>query len=71
MMKIATKIDMEDHSSSCIDDFGIADILHDGDINDDDDADDGQNDYDNHDVGDNIDDDIGDEQIQSQQKSTS
>jgi hypothetical protein len=39
MMKIATKIDMKDHS--CIDDFGIADILHDRDINDDDDADDG------------------------------
>jgi hypothetical protein len=42
MMKIATKIDMEDHSSSsCINDYGVADNIHDRDINDDDDADDG------------------------------
>jgi len=64
MMKIATKIDMEDHSSSsCIDDYGVADNIHDRDINDDDDADDGQNDYNNDNVGDNIDDDIADDDM--------
>ena len=42
IMKIATKIDMEDHSSSsCIDDCGVTDNIHDRDINDNDDADDG------------------------------
>ena len=64
MMKIATNIDIEDHSSSsCIDDYGVSDNIHDRDINDDDDADDGQNDYNNDNVGDNIDDDIADDDM--------